>query len=39
MTLRAMTSTREMPASLVGDWYQGSRCASGSVRYSAGVTE
>src|SRR3954470_16108050 len=39
ITLSAMTSTREMPASLVGDWYQGSRLADGSVRSRLGVSE
>ena len=39
MTLRMMTMTSEMPASCIGDRYQGSRCASGSVRCSFGVSE
>ena len=39
MTFRMMTMTSEMPASFVGDRYQGSRCASGSVRCSFGVSE
>src|SRR3954471_16200065 len=39
ITFRATTMTSEMTASLVGDWYQGRRTASGSVRCSFGVSE
>jgi len=37
--LRTVTMASEMPASFVGDRYQGSRLASGSVRCYLGVSE